>query len=191
MNFSYDADGEVTSIDRFMADRLVQHGGCQERLQLRSFGRVTRPHADGRRRRPRPRPPRRRHLDLRCRQRGDELHRHEAALRPTNVSSYSYDTDGQLIGATARQRVERRPTPTTRTATPTTSTERGNRSDVRQQFGAGNTLLYDGTYNYEYDADGNLLARWVTTDHRRRNRRAATATITEYALGRSRPATSR
>ena len=27
--------------------------------------------------------------------------------------------------------------------------------------GPNNELLYDGTYNYEYDADGNQIARWV------------------------------
>ena len=36
----------------------------------------------------------------------------------------------------------------------------GNRTNTGDIIGPNNELLYDGTYRYQYDADGNLIARW-------------------------------
>ena len=39
----------------------------------------------------------------------------------------------------------------------------GNQISGGNVIGADNQLLYDGTYGYEYDADGNRVAQWKTT----------------------------
>ena len=80
-----------------------------------------------------------------------------------SVATYSYDHDGQLIGATPVTGQTANPsnslsnsydangnaTSTTVAGTTTTTTT-----------GAGNTVVFDGTYSYQYDADGNMTARW-------------------------------
>jgi YD repeat-containing protein len=67
------------------------------------------------------------------------------------TASYSYDATGQLIGVsrTGEQAGESY-----------TWDANGNRIDAGYIIGADNRLLSDGTYRYEYDGEGNRVARW-------------------------------
>ena len=83
-----------------------------------------------------------------------------------NVASYAYDHDGQLTGATQ---------PTGQTANAANSfanpayDANGNAGSIGRgstTIGAGNTLLFDGTYNDTYDANGNLVEQaGATAEH--------------------------
>ena len=64
----------------------------------------------------------------------------------------------------------------------------GNRTNVAlpsyltTATGAGNRMLYDGTYCYQYDPNGNVIARWVDNNNVAENAPAANDTdITTYA----------
>jgi RHS repeat-associated protein len=72
--------------------------------------------------------------------------------------SYTSDSTGQLLSATA----------TSGPPTESYTYSNGNRETVTTTggqvtciTGPDNELLYDGTYYYQYDADGNQVARWV------------------------------
>jgi RHS repeat-associated protein len=72
------------------------------------------------------------------------------------TSTYSYDSDSQLTGVTYSPS----------SFAPSTGESysydaNGNRTGSGYSTGAGNRLLCDGTYHYEYDAEGNQIARWV------------------------------
>jgi len=69
-----------------------------------------------------------------------------------NSVSYSNDSTGQLTNATG-------------TGGPPTESfsydANGNRTNSGYATGPNNELLCDGTYHYQYDAEGNRVARWV------------------------------
>ncbi len=92
----------------------------------------------------------------------DVLNFTDSAHADESVGSYSYDADGQLTGATpapgqaanasnslANAYDGNGNASSTSIAGTTTSTT----------IGTGNTLLSDGTFNYQYDADGNVVLR--------------------------------
>jgi len=64
--------------------------------------------------------------------------------------TYASDSTGQLTGATGG--------PSTETYSYDSN---GNRTNAGYVTGWNNELLSDGVYNYEYDAEGNRIARWV------------------------------
>ena len=80
------------------------------------------------------------------------------------ISGFSYDSQGDLIGATPANG-----TSTVTNSLADTYDANGNATNigpttataVAASAGAGNTQLADGTYSEQYDANGNLLARWV------------------------------
>ena len=53
--------------------------------------------------------------------------------------------------------------------------------------GANNELLFDGTYHYQYDAEGNRIARWVAATRPKRSPASATPTSPLH-VGQSQPA---
>ena len=64
------------------------------------------------------------------------------------TTNYTYDNDGQLLGATGSQ--------------PAASYQydaNGNRTSTGYVTGADNLLLSDGTFNYTYDANGNCTSK--------------------------------
>ena len=70
---------------------------------------------------------------------------------PNGTVTYANDSTGQLTGASGGQ-------------APTESysyDSNGNRTNAGYVTGADNELLSDGTYDYQYDAEGNRIARWV------------------------------
>ena len=76
----------------------------------------------------------------------------------TNLAgtTYSYDSDSQLTGVTYAS------SPFAPSANESYSYDaNGNRTGSGYSTGSGNRLLFDGTYHYEYDAEGNEIARWV------------------------------
>ena len=78
------------------------------------------------------------------------------------TASYSYDPEGQLTGAyqySRRLGSHRKSSPTSRTLT----TANGNRTNPGYVTGPDNELLSDGTYNYQYDADGNCIEAHQTS----------------------------
>ncbi len=101
------------------------------------------------------------------------------------VTDYSYDDRSQLTGAD-------RDGTDARGDEAYTYDENGNRTDSHLHgdgyvTGDGNRLLSDGTYNYEYDAEGNMTKRTVTAtgeyrqfewDHRNRLVR-----VTDFSTG--------
>ena len=84
-----------------------------------------------------------------------------AAYQPQNQSNelYSYDSNGNRLTAA-------------------NSNTGGNQ--VTYVSGPNNELLYDGTYNYQYDANGNLTAKYVSSSGQdcRSTRRPATSRFT-------------
>ena len=71
---------------------------------------------------------------------------------PEGTLSYSYDTTGQLTGASGAR-------------TETYSYDlNGNRNPTGYVTTAGNRLQSDGTFNYTYDNEGNLLTRTRVSD---------------------------
>ncbi len=93
--------------------------------------------------------------------------------------NYAYDADGQLISAVPA-------------GTGTTSSysydANGNPAASGAVMGPDNELLYDGTYNYTYDADGNLIsqtdiATGDVTDYQYDYRNRLTAAISKNAAG--------
>jgi RHS repeat-associated protein len=85
------------------------------------------------------------------------------AYADENVAEYTYDNDGQLIGATQ---------PTGQTANASNSLSdaydgNGNATSLNgstTSVGQGNTLLNDGTYNDAYDQNGNLIEQANSTN---------------------------
>ena len=74
------------------------------------------------------------------------------------LTNYSYDATSQLTGTSY----------TTFANAPTSNTSQsydsnGNRTSSGSVTGAGNRLLYDGTYYYAYDANGNRTAKFKST----------------------------
>ena len=163
VNFTYDADGETSTIDRRYGD-LVRDGGCQEQLRVRQFRRRGEPdaqHVHGDQRR----------LDLRRRQRGVELCR----LRQLG---------GQLLerrlrqrwtvdGRYGRQRPQRHCQRLRRQRQPDDAHPAQRHAKTTSLGTDGNTLLFDGANNYQYDADGNVVLSWTSTTAQSGRRAAA------------------
>lgn len=78
-----------------------------------------------------------------------------------NVGSYGYDSSGQLVSATAAGGSEN---DNASNSLANSYDADGNATSINggapTSIGAGNTVLFDGTYSYQYDADGNVTARW-------------------------------
>ena len=108
----------------------------------------------------------------------DEANRITQFTSPGGVSDYSYDDDDQLIGTDHSYQTDEA----------YSYDDNGNRTNDGYQTGVNNQLLSDGTYNYEYDAEGNRTKQTeiatgevieYTWDHRNR----LTSVITKDSSG--------
>ena len=83
--------------------------------------------------------------------------------------AYSYDPDGQLLGTTYNVGQTGGEVGTSTYETTTGDSQaydpNGNRTstDSTAESSATNRLLYDGTYYYNYDAEGNRTAKFIST----------------------------
>ncbi len=83
----------------------------------------------------------------------------DSAHDDESVGSYSYDADGQLTGATPGN--GQAPN-ASNSLTNASYDDNGNAASVNggtTTIGQGNTLLSDGKFNYQHDADGNVILR--------------------------------
>ena len=105
------------------------------------------------------------------------------AWRGDDITNYTYDKDGQLTGDAPA--INNCPNSVTNTYN-----LNGNPSQVWNAVAAatattsvgasGNTLLYDGTNSYQYDADGNVILSWPSSIAESQPTAADTGTITAY-----------
>ena len=70
---------------------------------------------------------------------------------PEGTSSFGLDASDQLLNASL-------------TGEAYTYDNTGNRRSGGTQTGTGNRLLFDGTYRYAYDAEGNRTAKYLDTN---------------------------
>lgn len=70
------------------------------------------------------------------------------------TANYTYDTIGQLTGATYTYQTEES----------YSYDPNGNRTNGNYTTGTNNRLTTDGTYTYQYDSEGNRTARFVDND---------------------------
>ena len=74
-------------------------------------------------------------------------------------TSYSYDHDSQLTTTSYNSNFANPPT----TSTSETYDPNGNRANTGDVVSYGNRMLFDGTYYYTYDQDGNRTAKYEST----------------------------
>jgi RHS repeat-associated protein len=79
----------------------------------------------------------------------------DGTLSTPGTATYTYDKNSQLLSATYINYTD------APAAYLQTYDANGNRSGGGYQTSPDNLVLFDGTYHYEYDAEGNRLARWV------------------------------
>ncbi len=91
----------------------------------------------------------------------DAANRITQAVSPEGTSIYNYDQTDQLIDASHDYQADEN----------YSYDDNGNRTNDGYVTGENNQLLSDGTYNYEYDAEGNRVRRVEI----------ATGEITEYS----------
>jgi hypothetical protein len=74
-------------------------------------------------------------------------------------ASFGYDHDSELDSTSNSTNFAAAPTSNTAES----FDANGNRAGDSSAVGAGNRMLYDGTYYYAYDADGNRIAKYMST----------------------------
>ena len=142
VDFSYDADGRVSTISRYDSLDISAGGPDHVRLRRRFAGDRLTTQAPAT-------APARLHLDLRRQQT-----RHAGGLRRRD-EELSYDATGQLTGVTDGEN---------NSLESHAYDQNGNANVTGDIVVRATGCVYDGTYHYSYDAEGNRTARWTSSD---------------------------
>jgi hypothetical protein len=77
------------------------------------------------------------------------------------VVSYTYDNDNELLTASYEGYTH---APPDESIIYDPNGNRTSANGVASTVGTGNLVTFDGTYHYQYDGEGNRIARWKTND---------------------------
>jgi RHS repeat-associated protein len=166
VSFTYDADGEVSTIDRFNALNTGSGEVVKTTYGYDSFGRVTGlTHSTS--------TP---ITDAWTYDADSEVKSFSDSANPgDDFSGCTYDSDGQLESDTGG-------------FDPVNNSydQNGNATSLdvgvtSTSVGAGNTVLFDGSRNYQYNADGEVVLSWQCSSGQAAPTNSDTGTITSYS----------